>query len=92
MIGERELALMRPGAFLLNTARGPVVDVDAVVAALRAGRLGGAALDVLPQEPPARPPAAPNLIVTPHAAYYSEAAKRRAAAAAIAAVREVLGL
>ena len=91
MIGARELALMRPGAFLLNTARGRVVDVDAVVEALRAGRLAGAALDVLPEEPPAAPPSAPNLIVTPHAAYYSEAAERRATAAAVAAVRELLG-
>ena len=91
LVGARELALMRPDAFLLNTARGAVVDVDAVVEALRAGRLAGAALDVLPQEPPAAPPSAPNLIVTPHAAYYSEAAERRAIEAAVAAVREALG-
>ena len=91
MIGARELALMRPDAFLLNTARGLVVDVDAVVEALHKGRLGGAALDVLPQEPPSAPPSAPNLIVTPHAADYSEVAERRATAAAVAAVREALG-
>jgi len=90
LIGARELALMRPDALLLNTARGPVVDVAAVVDALRAGRLGGAALDVLPVEPPAQPPAAPNLIVTPHAAYYSAAAERRAVDAAVRAVREAL--
>jgi D-3-phosphoglycerate dehydrogenase len=91
MIGARELALMRRDAFLLNTARGPVVDAAAVVEALRAGRLAGAALDVLPQEPPSVPPSAPNLIVTPHAAYYSEAAERRVTAAAVAAIREALG-
>jgi D-3-phosphoglycerate dehydrogenase len=92
LIGARELALMRPGALLLNTARGPVVDVDTVVEALREGRLGGAALDVLPVEPPAEPPSAPNLIVTPHAAWYSEQAERRAGRAAVAAVREILVL
>jgi D-3-phosphoglycerate dehydrogenase len=92
LIGARELGLMRRGALLLNTARGPVVDVDAVVAALRDGRLGGAALDVLPVEPPVEPPRAPNLIVTPHAAWYSEQAERRAGAAAVAAVRHVLGV
>jgi D-3-phosphoglycerate dehydrogenase / 2-oxoglutarate reductase len=92
LIGPRELALMRPGALLLNTARGLVVDVDAVVEALRAGRLGGAALDVLPQEPPSAPPSAPNMLVTPHAAFYSEAAERRAVVSAVASVRETLGL
>src|SRR5947208_16128560 len=71
LIASRELSLMKPDALLINTARGAVVDVDAVVDALRAGRLGGAALDVLPVEPPAERPVAPNLIVTPHAAYYS---------------------
>ncbi|HEY5059276.1 MAG TPA: C-terminal binding protein [Gaiellaceae bacterium] len=90
LVGARALALMRPDALLVNTSRGAVVDLDAVVAALREGRLGGAALDVLPAEPPTVPPSAPNLIVTPHAAYYSEAAQQRAVAAAVAAVREAL--
>ena len=92
LIGRRAIESMRPGALLVNTSRGAVVDVGAVLAALQRRRLGGAALDVLPQEPPPLvAPVAPNLIVTPHAAYYSEAAELRAVEAAIAAVREALG-
>jgi glycerate dehydrogenase len=75
---------------LVNTSRGGVVDVGAVLEALRAGRLGGAALDVLPQEPPPATPIAPNLVLTPHAAYYSEAATERAVTLAVARVREIL--
>jgi phosphoglycerate dehydrogenase-like enzyme len=83
MIGAAELARMKPGAVLVSTARGPVVDADAVVDSLEAGRLGGAALDVLPNEPPQPgdritaihqdPPfwARERLILTPHAAFFS---------------------
>ena len=67
-----------------------MVDLDAVLAALRAGELGGAALDVLPHEPPQAVPVAPNLVLTPHAAYYSEAAQERAYRLAVARVRELL--
>jgi D-3-phosphoglycerate dehydrogenase len=91
LIGRDAIAAMRPGALLVNTARGPVVDVVALLEALRDGRLGGAALDVLPQEPPPALPAAPNLIVTPHAAYYSEAAEARSYRDCIKRVREILG-
>ncbi len=91
LLGRAEIAAMRPDALLVNTSRGPVVDVGAVLEALRAGRLGGAALDVLPQEPPPAPPVAPNLIVTPHAAWYSEAAEERAGRMCVARVREILG-
>jgi D-3-phosphoglycerate dehydrogenase len=91
LIGERELARMRDDAVLVNTARGPIVDVEALFSALREGRLGGAALDVLPEEPPATVPDLPNLIVTPHAAWYSRGAEEeryaRAAATVLAAVR-----
>jgi D-3-phosphoglycerate dehydrogenase len=75
LIGAAELAAMKPGAVLVNTARGPLVDVDALVAALRAGQIRAAALDVLDAEPPAPgriPHDLPNLLVTPHMAYYSE--------------------
>jgi D-3-phosphoglycerate dehydrogenase len=92
LVGRAEIASMRAGALLINTARGAVVDVGAVLEALRRGHLGGAALDVLPQEPPPVAPLAPNLIVTPHAAYYSEASEARAYRLCLARVREVLGL
>jgi D-3-phosphoglycerate dehydrogenase / 2-oxoglutarate reductase len=91
LIGSSQLASMRPDALLVNTSRGAVVDEGAVLSALRAGRLGGAALDVLVREPPPVAPLAPNLIVTPHAAYYSEASEQRAYRLAVARVREIVG-
>jgi D-3-phosphoglycerate dehydrogenase len=91
LIGRTQIASMKPDALLVNTSRGAVVDVGAVLVALRAGRLGGAALDVLPQEPPPVAPLAPNLVLTPHAAYYSEAAEERSARFAVARMREILG-
>jgi D-3-phosphoglycerate dehydrogenase len=74
LIGQRELGHMKPTAFLINTSRGGIVDEQALAVALKEGRLGGAALDVLSAEPP--PPdhplrQAPNSILTPHLAFYS---------------------
>ena len=69
LIGARELALMKPGALLVNTARGPVVDTAALVEALQARRLGGAALDVFDTEPlPAGHPllACEQVVLTAH--------------------------
>jgi D-3-phosphoglycerate dehydrogenase len=91
LIGRAQLASMKQDALLVNTSRGAVVDVGAVLDALRAGRLGGAALDVLPTEPPPMAPLAPNLVLTPHAAYYSEASVERALRLAVARIREILG-
>jgi len=83
LIGARELALMKPDAILINTARGALIDLDALVAALRGGDLGGAAIDVLPQEPPTSgnvlfEPGIPNLLVTPHIAWAAFEARQRA--------------
>jgi len=73
MVGAREIALMKPTAHLINTARGDIVQKAPVFAALRAGQLGGAGLDVVENEPlrTAEEAATPNLIVTCHAAFCS---------------------
>jgi phosphoglycerate dehydrogenase-like enzyme len=73
MIGAKEIALMKGGAFLVNTARGDVVQKAPVFAALHSGRLGGAGLDVVEAEPlrTKEEAATPNLIVTCHAAFCS---------------------
>lgn len=79
MVDARLLGLMKPGALLVNTARGAVVNVADLAGALASGKLDGAALDVLPQEPPpAGHPllADPRVILTPHAAFYSVEAER----------------
>ena len=83
MIGARELALMKSDAVLINTARGGLIDAAALAAALRGGRLGGAAIDVLAEEPPLHgsPLLAPdlvNLIATPHTAWAAIESRQRA--------------
>lgn len=75
MIGARELALLPRGAYVINIARGAVVDEPALVEALRSGRLGGAALDVFAEEPlpPGSPLwAMPNVLISPHSASTSD--------------------
>lgn len=80
LLDAARIARMRPGAILINTSRGGIVDEAALAAALRAGRLRGAALDVFEQEPlPAGSPLAdaPNLILTPHIAGLTQEANTR---------------
>lgn len=84
LINAKTLALMPRGSFLINTARGAIVDLSCIPDAIASGRLAGAGIDVLPQEPPSaddpfiaawRDPAHPihdRVIVNPHAAFYSE--------------------
>ena len=75
LIGERELALMRPTARLVNTSRGPICDEAALVLACREGRIAGACLDVFDDEPlPAGHPlrSLPNVLATPHIGYVTE--------------------
>lgn len=75
LIGADALSAMKPHAILVNTSRGPLVDTAALVEALSAGRIGGAALDVFEEEPLPADSALrdlENVILTPHAAWYSE--------------------
>ena len=71
MVGARELALMKPEAIIVNTCRGPVIDEDALYATLKAGKIFGAGLDVMVEEPP-QPKhqlfSLPNVVFTPHTA------------------------
>jgi D-3-phosphoglycerate dehydrogenase len=82
LIGERELAKVRPSLRLINTARGDLIDIDALVAAVDAGKLAGAAIDVFPQEPPDMAnPVLHNdrIIVTPHLGASTSEAQERVA-------------
>jgi glycerate dehydrogenase len=82
LIGPEQLALMKPDAILINTARGGIVDEQALAEALCSGRLGGAGVDVISEEPPLHgnpllDQAIPNLIITPHIAWSSREARQR---------------
>ena len=93
LIGEGELRLMKPTAYLVNTSRGALVDEDALLRALREGWIAGAGLDVLRNEPaPHDHPllALDNVVVTPHAAFYSETSIAELQTKAAANVARVL--
>jgi len=86
LLGDREIQQMKPGAIVINTSRGAVVDTAALAKALQAGRLAGAGIDVFEEEPlkPNHPlRTAPNTVLTPHVAWYSieaiQTLKRRVA-------------
>ena len=95
MVNAAVLETMKPGAIVINAARGGIVDEAAVAAALRSGQLGGAALDVFENEPLAGANAAsfadtPNLILTPHIAGITDESNQRTGAVTVANVRAVL--
>jgi glycerate dehydrogenase len=93
LVDARRLALMKPSAFLINTGRGPLIDEAALAAALNAGRIAGAGLDVLSVEPP---PAgnpllqAANCCITPHIAWATRAARERLMGTAVGNLRAYL--
>lgn len=95
IINDTALRRMKPAAYLINTARGGLVDEAALYRALRDGRIAGAALDVLEEEPwPAKSPLRAldndSLIVTPHSAWYTERAQAELRRKASAEVIRVL--
>lgn len=104
LISESLLSLLPPGAIIINTARGDVIDLDALEAALKSGKVAGAALDVVPVEPPPEEGAhglleayrrkeewlEGRLIVTPHVAYYSPDSFKDIRTNSAVTMREVL--
>jgi glycerate dehydrogenase len=95
LINRESLRHMRPDALLINTARGDLVDSSALLDALHRGSLGGAGIDVLPEEPPAPgnvllDARLPNLIVTPHIAWAARESRQRALDEVVANVRDFL--
>ena len=100
LVNAEFVATMKDDAYLINTARGPIVDVDAVGDALKAGRFGGVGIDVWPTEPPqdealmtawrAREPWTDRLLVTAHAAFFSGAGIREIREKATIEVKRVL--
>ncbi len=100
IVGSRQLAKMKPHAILINTARGGCVDVRALAEALRKGRIGGAGLDVLPDEPPdehepiielwRQEDPIVNLLITPHSAFYTEESRKEMRVKAAQEIRRIL--
>ncbi|WP_197735841.1 NAD(P)-dependent oxidoreductase [Allostella humosa] len=92
LIDARRLSLMKPGAVLINTARGGLVDHEALAAALSGGALSGAGIDCFPSEPPADNPLAnlPNVVMTPHVGANTREAAERVGIRAIEQALDVI--
>lgn len=93
MIDASAIKKMKPGVLILNTARGPLINEADLAQALREGRVGGAAMDVLSQEPPGKDNpllAAPNCLVTPHIAWAPKESRQRLMDIAVDNVRAFL--
>jgi phosphoglycerate dehydrogenase-like enzyme len=93
LVGAREFAQMKPTAYFINVSRGPVVDEKALIEALRAGRIAGAALDVFEQEPvdPVNPLLAmDNVIVTPHSLCWTDECFHNMAVTGLASIVDAL--
>ncbi|QIB42668.1 hydroxyacid dehydrogenase [Streptomyces aureoverticillatus] len=93
LLGETEFARVKPSLCLVNTARGGIVDEDALTAALKNSRIAFAALDVFAQEPPVASPLLqlPNVLATPHLGAGTDSAQRRAGRSAVRSVLSALG-
>jgi len=93
MISTEQLGLMKPSAFIVNVARGGLIDEDALFAALKSGRIAGAGLDVFVSEPPTDSPllALENVIVTPHLGASTDEAQEKAGVSVAKSVRLALG-
>ncbi len=92
LIGDREFGLMRPSAYLVNTARGPIVDEKALVRALEEKRIAGAALDVHEHEPTVEPGLInlPNVVLTPHLGSAALETRERMAAIVVENIAAVI--
>ena len=93
LIGPAELAMMQPDASIVNTSRAPIIDMKALQAALSAGQIGGAAIDVYDHEPvPANDPVrqTPNLIMTPHIGYVTRETMQAFYAGTLAAIEGII--
>jgi glycerate dehydrogenase len=93
LVNARRLSLMKPSAYLVNTARGALIDEEALAGALRRGEIAGAGLDVLVREPPAADNpllGAPNCFITPHLAWATLAARQRLMDTLVANLRAFL--
>ena len=93
LVGKRELSLMQPTAFIINTSRGPIIDATALATALREGRIAGAALDVYDSEPlPSDHPLRrePRALLTPHVGYVTEEGYRMFYPGMVAAIEGFL--